>query len=124
MDQAGENQEKTMLINRLLMCIAALLVVIVVQGVGSTAFAGDDVGPSRSMLVSFAGLDLSTPAGVETARERIRHAARMLCRQLRDIDDRSRRENFISCVESAMAGAVPKFEALARLSATSHVARK
>jgi len=110
--------------NRLLMSIAALLVAIAVQGVESTAFAGDDVGRSRSKVVSFDDLDLSTPGGVETARERIRHTARMLCIQLRDIDDRSRRENFTSCVESAMAGAVPKLEALARLSATSHVARK
>jgi UrcA family protein len=102
------------------MSIAAL---VVVQGFGSTAFAGDHVGHDRSKLVSFADLDLSTPAGVETARERLRNTARMLCRQLRDIDDRSRRENFISCVELAMAGSVPRLEALARLSATSHLAR-
>jgi UrcA family protein len=112
-----------MVSHRLLMSITALVAVVVVQGFGSAAFAGDDVGHDRSKLVSFADLDLSTPAGVETARERLRHTARMLCGQLRNIDDRSRRENFISCVESAMAGSVPKLEALARLSATSHVAR-
>ena len=102
------------------MSIAAF---IAVQGIGSTAFAGDDVGHDRSQAVSFADLDLSTPGGIETARERIRHTARILCRQVRDIGDRSRRENFISCVESAMAGSVPRLEALARLSATSPVAR-
>jgi UrcA family protein len=108
--------------NRLLMSIVALVVVVVVNGFGSTAFGGDDVGDSRSALVSFADLDLSTPQSVETARERIHQTARRLCIKVADRNDRSRRENFILCVEAAMAGAVPTLEALARLRATSHVA--
>jgi UrcA family protein len=107
---------------RLIMSIVALVVVAVVHGLGSTACAGENVGDSRSALVSLADLDLSTAQGVETARGRIRQAARGLCAKSADRNDRSGRENFIACVESAIARVAPMLEALARTSATSHVA--
>ena len=107
--------------NRLLLSTVAL---VVVQGFSSTVFAGDSVGDSRSARVSFGDLNLSTPQGVEAARERIHQTARRLCTKVADRNDRSRRENFISCVQSAMAGAVPRLEALARLNAASQIAQQ
>lgn len=110
-----------MAINRLLMCTVAL---VVVQGFSSTVFAADSVGDSRSARVSFADLDLSTPQGVETARQRIHQTARSLCMKVGDRNDRSRRDNFISCVESEVTRAVPTLEALARRDAAAQMVQQ
>lgn len=59
-----------------------------------------------------AGLDLSTPAGVEAARERVEHAVKTICAQLGDDLDLSHRETYLKCVDQAMAITKPRLDAL------------
>lgn len=88
----------------------------------STASA-DGLPMSASKQVSFADLDLSTPTGVSTARERVHQAARKLCLSVADELDLSHTANFYRCVDQAMSGAMPHLDALAsRSNASSNVA--
>ena len=72
--------------------------------------AGDVNAESRSKVVPLADLDLTTSAGLRTATERVRKAARTLCMQLSDPDDLSRHSNYVACVDDAMAAVLPQIE--------------
>jgi UrcA family protein len=61
---------------------------------------------SRSKTVSLAGLDLSTPEGVDAARDRLHQTARHLCSQLAGADDLWHQPNYVKCVDDATANAV------------------
>ena len=79
--------------------------------------------PSKSKQLSFVDLDLATPAGVNAARERVHQAARLLCGRVSDPLDLSRTTNFLKCVDLAMSGAMPHWDALiSRSSAGAMVA--
>lgn len=84
--------------------------------VASTLILGNasagEVPVSRSAKVSFVGLDLSTPAGVSAARERVHRAARKLCGAVSDELDLSEAANFVKCVDLAMGGSMPQLDAL------------
>jgi UrcA family protein len=60
---------------------------------------------SRSLRISVADLDLSTPAGTQVARDRIHAAARRLCSQLGNMDDLGHQPQFVACVERTTAEA-------------------
>jgi UrcA family protein len=66
------------------------------------------VGDKRAAVVSVADLDLTTPAGARSARDRIHESARRLCRQLADIHDLGHQPHFVACVDQAMARALQK----------------
>jgi UrcA family protein len=59
----------------------------------------------RSMRVSVADLDQSTPEGARIAEQRLRHAARVLCGRLSDELDLGSQPHFVACVDQAMADA-------------------
>lgn len=59
----------------------------------------------RTRKINLADLDLSTEAGLRSARERIHQVARNLCTQVESPLDLSHQTNFVACVESAMDSA-------------------
>jgi UrcA family protein len=61
---------------------------------------------ARSTKVSLAGLDLSTPEGMTSARERLRGTAVRLCTQVADELDLSHHANFTKCVDSTVTSAL------------------
>jgi UrcA family protein len=69
--------------------------------------------PDRS-TVSLAGLDLSTPQGVQAARERVRRAARRVCAKVANSADMQRQLDYITCLDEAMAPAVAQIDEKAR----------
>lgn len=75
--------------------------------------------PDRAKTVSLTDLDLSTPDGVRAAHERLHEVARTLCSQVEGDMDLSHRENYLACVNEAMARSLPKIEQLARKNAPS-----
>lgn len=74
-----------------------------------TAIAGPPskiASESRSAAVSLAGLDLSTPEGLEAARDRVRKASKQLCKRVANPDDRSRNANYKACVDESSTTAM------------------
>jgi len=60
-----------------------------------------------SLPVSYSDLDLSTAAGVEALKERVKHAARQVCRQI-DLRDPGSVDESRACVETAASSALEK----------------
>ncbi|MDB6083630.1 MAG: hypothetical protein JWN43_1511 [Gammaproteobacteria bacterium] len=96
-------------------CVASLLVLSIIKSAIATA-GSQSANPadSRSETVSTAGLDLSTADGVNVARDRVHHVARRLCLQMVQADDRSRRWNYLKCVDDAVANAMQQVNAPSR----------
>jgi UrcA family protein len=65
------------------------------------AFPGD-----RSVRISIADLDLSSPAGTELVYERIRRNATLLCRDNTSPWDARRNATLNRCVSAAIEGAI------------------
>jgi UrcA family protein len=86
------------------------------------ANAGDQHGVYRTEAVLLADLDLSTASGVQEATNRVHEAARRLCTQVMDRHDRSKAENYVLCVNAAMAQAMANVEQLAMLHANRQLA--
>jgi UrcA family protein len=61
----------------------------------------DSVLETRSTTVSLAGLNLSTPAGVGVAQERVRQAARTVCSRVESVYDLAPHFEFMKCVDRA-----------------------
>jgi UrcA family protein len=68
--------------------------------------AADAMAAEHSKIVSLADLDLSTPAGLSLARERIHQSARKLCEQVSDPLDLSRQSNYVACVDESVTQAM------------------
>ncbi|MFL6604679.1 MAG: UrcA family protein [Steroidobacteraceae bacterium] len=68
---------------------------------------------TRAANVSLADLNLTTPAGLHTARERLRVIARRLCAELAHSHELSYRPNFAACIDDTLAGALAQVTALA-----------
>jgi len=87
-----------------LLCLTALAAITGSIQAG-TALAADSDYEVRSVKVSFADLNLGTPAGVETLYKRIQHAARFVCTP--SVEQRIR-PMWKSCSDTAIADAVRK----------------
>jgi len=61
---------------------------------------------TRTSNLSLADLDLSTPAGVDAARDRLQQTARRWCSQVADRQDLSHQPNFIACMDETLAAAL------------------
>ena len=73
----------------------------------------DPASPGTSSVrVNFSGIDLSTSGGQEKAKERLVQAARLACFRVEDEQDLSRHENYLACVDTALAQAMPKLAQL------------
>lgn len=75
-------------------------------------------GPQRASApetvtttVSFADLDLSTPAGIDAAHKRLVAAAQRLCHQFSDSRRISDRETSAACYRETLADATQRFNA-------------
>jgi UrcA family protein len=92
--------------------LSPLLMALCATGVSLTLDAVQAVQADglRAAKVSTADLDLGTTAGVRTARERVNQAARRLCRQVEDMNDLSRHENYLACVDTAMSAALQQLK--------------
>ena len=79
---------------------------------------------TRVKTASLSDLDLATPEGVRAANQRVHEVARTLCTQLKDLDDLSKHDNFVKCVDDAVAASLPKIEQLARFSRSKNSVAK
>ena len=61
---------------------------------------------TRVARVSLADLDLSTPAGLRAAHDRLHETARRLCSQLQDELSLSHQPNYVICVDKTTAAAL------------------
>lgn len=103
--------------------VGALMSTLVASAFLLGTASADGLPVSQSRQVSFADLDLSTPSGVGTARERVHQAARQLCHEVADDLDLSHVTNFNKCVDESMGRAMPHLDALvSRSVASSNVA--
>ena len=96
--------------NRSTALLAALTLALTTTA-STCAFADPLSKPSsetRSAAVSIADLDLSTPDGLSAARDRLRTAARRLCKRVANPDDLSRESNYTACVDEAFTNALAK----------------
>jgi UrcA family protein len=57
-------------------------------------------------VLSLADLDLSTPAGVDAARDRLQQTARQWCSHLAGRQDLPHQPNFIACMDQTLADAL------------------
>jgi UrcA family protein len=78
---------------------------------------------TRGANVSLADLNLTTPEGLRTARERLRVVARRVCAELAHSHELSYRPSFAACVDDTLAGALAQVTALAAAK-DSRVARR
>jgi UrcA family protein len=87
---------------------AALFAVLAMAPVA--AIADERPAPvleTRSVKISLADLDLSTPEGMHTAYERLHQAARKLCLGFKDIRNIAHQPtSFVRCVDEAVADAL------------------
>jgi UrcA family protein len=102
--------------------VTASFVSLACVGIGGTALAQQAAADveTRAANVSLAGFDLSTAVGMAAARERLRSAAVRLCSQVADELDLSHHDNFIKCVDTTMASALPKLDQLASKKSPEH----
>jgi UrcA family protein len=67
---------------------------------------------TSSVRVNFSGIDLSTSAGQEIAKDRLVEAARLACFRVEDEQDLSRHENYLACEDAVLTEAMPKLAQL------------
>jgi UrcA family protein len=77
---------------------------------GATVARADSSPEIRSSAVSLAGLDLSTPAGANAARERVHEAARVVCNRAKDPYALAPHWDYVNCVASAEKGALQQLK--------------
>lgn len=72
-------------------------------------------GSTLSANTSLADLDLSKPADVAIARQRIDRLAHKLCNRFEDSLSLSHQPNYVACLAAAVAKAEPRLQQLAAL---------
>ena len=92
-------------------------------GSGSSAMAAEQSVDARSKHVILADLDLSTSEGQRIAYERLHQTARTLCSRVADELDLSHQANYVRCIDSAMANAGARLQALVSQKASTMTAR-
>ena len=85
----------------------ALMALLTLAPVAAIALSPAAAGvETRTSNLSLADLDLSTPAGVDAARDRLQQTARRWCSQVADRQDLSHQPNFIACMDETLAAAL------------------
>ena len=74
----------------------------------STVTTSVATGETLSATVSVSDLDLTTPAGIQAARERLTKQALILCGKFSDSRRISNRETMADCVRHAVAEALKR----------------
>jgi UrcA family protein len=102
----------------------AALVALSIGMLGSAAANADQIaGESRTTQVKLADLDLSTADGQQVAQTRLHEVARTLCNRVSDSLDLSHQANYIKCVDSTVAKANERLQALVNQQTATRVAR-
>ena len=102
----------------------AAILMLSIGMLGSVAAKADQLtGDSRSQSVKLSDLDLSTADGQQLARARVHEMARTLCSRVADVFDLSHHENFVKCVDTAVAKAGEQLQALLNRQPASQLAR-
>jgi UrcA family protein len=101
-------------------CLAAILMLSIGMLGGAAAQADQ---PTVSQRVKFSDLDLSTAEGQQRAQARVHEVARTLCSRVADELDVSHHENYIKCIDTAVAKAGEQLQALLNRQPGSQVAR-
>jgi UrcA family protein len=93
-------------------CLGAILMLSIGMLGGAAAKADQLTSDSRSQQVKLTDLDLSTADGQRLAQARVHEVARTLCSRVADELDLSRHENYIKCVDTAVAKTSERLQAL------------
>ena len=93
---------------------AILIALSVAAPFAAYAQSASDAAQTSSAKVLLGDLDLATPEGARTARQRLHAAAQLACSRLEDRLDLGRQEHFVACINAAMALALPQVEELVR----------
>jgi UrcA family protein len=110
---------------RFLLSTTSPLIACLVLGsaIAAPAFAdGTDSLHFLASKVSFSDLDLSRPADLANAHERVHQAARNLCARVADPESVAHQPAYVACIETSMAQAEPRLRKLAA-AASSGAAR-
>jgi UrcA family protein len=101
-------------------CLAAVLMLSIGMLGGAAAQADQ---PKISQQVKFSDLDLATADGQQRAQARVHEVARTLCSRVADQLDLSHQDNYIKCIDTAVAKAGEQLQALLNHQAASKLAR-
>ncbi len=104
-------------------CLAATLLLSIGMLGGAAAKADQFTGDSRSQQVKLSDLDLSTADGQQLAQARVHEVARTLCSRVADTLDLSHHENYVKCVDTAVAKAGEQLQAVLNHQLASKLAR-
>lgn len=77
---------------------------------GANIARADSAPETRSIKVSLAGLDLSTPDGAGEARARVHEAARAVCGRVEDPNNLAPHFDFMSCLERTEKSALQQIK--------------
>ena len=101
-------------------CLAAILMLSIGMLAGAAAKAGQ---PTISQHVKLSDLDLSTAEGQQRAQARVHEVARTLCSRVADQLDLSHQQNYVKCIDTAVAKAGEQLQALINRQSASKFAR-
>ena len=112
-----------MYINHLKPGLCALFLTLGGAGISSAQTPSKPADAPGTLKISLAGLDLSTPQGIQAAHERVRMAARRLCAKVENSADVQRQLDYITCIDDAMAPVVAQIDDVARKTSAQQLAR-
>jgi UrcA family protein len=88
------------------------LLVAIVPATGIAGAAPSKAAETASVKITFAELDLATPAGLRTAKERVAAAALRACERFSDSRKVDDRETVNLCYQTSLANAMQHLNAL------------
>jgi UrcA family protein len=92
-------------------CLGAVLLAVGVLG-GAVVQADQSASELSSQQVKLADIDLSSAGGQRLAQARIQEVAHTLCSRVADELDLSHHDNYVKCVDLAVAKANVRLQAL------------
>ena len=101
-------------------CLAAILMLSIGMLGGAAAQADQ---PRISQHVKLSDLDLATAEGQQRAQARVHEVARTLCSRVADQLDLSHQQNYVKCIDTAVAKAGEQLQALINRQSASKFAR-
>ena len=101
-------------------CLAAILMLSIGMLGGAAAQADQ---PRISQHVKLSDLDLSTAEGQQRAQARVHEVARTLCSRVADQLDLSHQQNYVKCIDTAVAKAGEQLQALLNRQSASKLAQ-
>jgi UrcA family protein len=102
--------------------LCALCLTLGLAGVSAAQTPSKPTDVPDTLNVSLAGLDLSTPQGIQAAHERVRMAARRLCAKVANSADMQRQMDYIACIDDAMAPVVAQIDDMSRKTSAQRLA--